>query len=63
MKGFSERMATPQQGGESTVKFPPNVKPKVTVKTEPKDNVASGSGNKENKKHVIGEDDDSEEDQ
>ncbi|XP_023771185.1 uncharacterized protein LOC111919854 [Lactuca sativa] len=63
MKGVSERMATPQQGGEGTVMIPPLVKPKVTVKTEPKDNLASGSGNKEKKKHVIGEDNDSEEDQ
>ena len=33
------------------------------MKTEPKDNVASGSGNKVKKKCVIGEDDGSDEDQ
>ncbi|KAL7587931.1 hypothetical protein Lser_V15G41169 [Lactuca serriola] len=61
MKGFSERIVPLQQGGEEEKPQPIPLKPKV--KTEPKDNLALGSGIKEKKRHVIGENDESDEDQ
>ncbi|XP_023729838.1 pectinesterase inhibitor 10-like [Lactuca sativa] len=58
MKGVTKPLVTLQQGGEGTKRTTTD-KPKVIVKTEPKVNVASGSGDQEKIKGLVEEDDDS----
>ncbi|XP_023768812.1 uncharacterized protein LOC111917354 [Lactuca sativa] len=59
MKGVTEPIVTPQQGGESFKTT--TVPPKVTIKTEPKVNEASGSGVQNKPKGTSDDSDDEEE--